>query len=76
MFYAWRNGPALMFPTLAYAVERPGQPWRRVSAEAVAREAVWLTEEEFWGRFGGWALPRFPASFALLDRPGRPAPRP
>ena len=63
-----------MFPTLAYAVERPGSPWRRVSAEAAAREAAWLSEQEFRERFSDWSLPPFPASFSLLDRPHRPAP--
>jgi hypothetical protein len=61
-----------MFPTLAYAIERRGQAWRKVSADAVAREATWLSEHEYWDRFGSWNLPPFPASFSLLDRPGRP----
>jgi hypothetical protein len=83
MLFDWRGRPALMFPTLAFVVERPGAAWTRCNASQVAAEAEPLGDDEFWDRFGDWALGQFPIQFSPLDRssiprglPARPNERP
>ena len=74
MFFDWSGTPALMMPTLAYSLERPGGPWVRASAARLAREAKPISEREFWQRFEPWGLPDFPVAFSQIDRRrGRPA---
>jgi hypothetical protein len=68
MLFDWRGRPALMFPTLAFVVERPGSAWTRCNATQVAAEAEPLSDDEFWERFGDWSLGQFPIQFSPLDR--------
>jgi hypothetical protein len=68
MFFNWRGRPALMFPTLAFVVERPGAAWTRCNASQVAAEAEPLSDDEFWDKFEDWALGQFPVQFSPLDR--------
>jgi hypothetical protein len=69
MLFDWKGRPTLMMPTLAFAVQKPGQRWVRASATAVALEADAVSETEFWRRFASWDLPPFPVSFAMIDKP-------
>jgi hypothetical protein len=74
MLYDWNGLPALMMPTLAYAMRQPGGSWQRASADRIAQEAQPLAEQEFWRRFRDWEMPDFPVAFAALDRrAGAPA---
>jgi hypothetical protein len=68
MLFDWRGRPALMFPTLAFVVERPGARWTRCNASQVEAEAQPLAEDAFWDQFGGWSLDPFPVQFSPLDR--------
>jgi hypothetical protein len=68
MLFDWRGRPALMFPTLAFVVERPGAAWTRCNASQVAAEAEPLGDDEFWDRFGDWSLSQFPIQFSALDK--------
>lgn len=68
MFFDWSGRPALMMPTLAYTVQRPGGGWVRASAARLACEAKPVSEREFWQRFEAWGLPDFPVAFSQIDR--------
>jgi hypothetical protein len=59
MFYDWQGRPTLMMPTLAFAMQKPDQPWVRASAKAVAEQAEAISEQEFWRRFESWKLSPF-----------------
>ncbi|MEJ1936699.1 hypothetical protein WDZ92_41435 [Nostoc sp. NIES-2111] len=76
MYYDWRGRPALMFPTLAYCMDRPGAAWSRVNAVRIEAEAEPLDEDEFWARFAAWNIATFPVQFSPLrdDRMRAPVP--
>ena len=76
MLFDWRGRPALMFPTLAFVVERPGARWTRCNASQIEAEAEPLNEDAFWERFGDWSLGQFPVQFSPLDRPSGARPPP
>lgn len=74
MFHDFHGRPALWTPGRAVSVRTPGESWTRVDHVAVGRNGTSLSEGEFWRRFAGWNLPRFPEPFAERDRRRRATP--